>query len=287
MNTGTKLHHPDADLFVPDATPPAAALARTTHLCIGAHQDDQEFMAYHGIVECFGKRDRWFTGVCVTDGAGSARSGLYAHCTDEEMKRIRRGEQRKAAVVGEHAAELQLAWPSSVVKDPGETRVTEDLRTILEACRPEVVYLHNPADKHDTHVACTLRALDALRALPEAARPSRVLGCEVWRDLDWLVDEDKVVLKVDEHENLASALSGVFDSQLVGGKRYDLAFAGRRRANATMFESHAVDEAQGLSWAVDLTPLLRGSKGSVIELVERHIERLREDVLGRLKRLGR
>lgn len=281
-----KLHHPDADLFVPDGTPLPAALERTTHLCIGAHQDDQEFMAYHGIVACFGRGDRWFTGVCVTDGAGSARSGLYADYTDEEMKRVRRGEQRKAAVVGEYAAELQLAWPSSAVKDPGEARVSEDLLAILEACRPEVVYLHNPADKHDTHVACTLRALDALRELPEASRPRQVLGCEVWRDLDWLDDEDKVVLRVDAHENLASALSGVFDSQLVGGKRYDLAFAGRRRANATMFESHAVDQAQGLSWAIDLSPLVRGPRTSVVELVETHIEKLREDVVGRLQRLG-
>jgi len=29
-----------ADIFVPDGTPVEAALARTTHLGIGAHQDD-------------------------------------------------------------------------------------------------------------------------------------------------------------------------------------------------------------------------------------------------------
>ncbi len=281
-----KLQNPDADLFVPDETPLPEALERTTHLCIGAHQDDQEFMAYHGIVACFGSSDEWFTGVAVTDGGGSARSGPYAEYSDAEMMQVRRREQRKAAYLGEYSAEIQLAWPSSRVKDPSEAAVTADLRAILEACRPRVVYLHNPADKHDTHVACTVRAIEALRSLPASERPEQVLGCEVWRDLDWLLDEDKVVLRVDEHESLANALAGVFDSQLVGGKRYDLAFAGRRRANATMFASHEVDEVQGLSWALDLTPLVNGSEGSVIDYTTGFIERLREDVTDRLRRLG-
>jgi hypothetical protein len=60
-----------------------------------------------------------------------------------------------------------------------------------------------------------------------------VLGCEVWRNLDWLLDEDKQGLPVDDRPNLAAALSGVFDSQISGGKRYDLAVQGRRLANAT------------------------------------------------------
>jgi len=60
----------------------------------------------------------------------------------------------------------------------------------------------------------------------------------VWRDLDWLVDSDKAPFDVSEHENLQAALLGVFDSQIAGGKRYDLASMGRRRANATYFESH-------------------------------------------------
>ena len=122
--------------------------------------------------------------------------------------------------------------------------------------RPEVLYLHNPADKHDTHVACCLRTLAAIRSLPKDRRPQRVLGCEIWRDLDWLNDADKQVLPVDRHKNLAAALSGVFDSQITGGKRYDVAVAGRRMAHATFFESHATDKADALSFAMDLTPLV-------------------------------
>ena len=51
------LHIPTADIFIPDGQPPAAALARVTHLGIGAHQDDLEFMAFHGIEACLPQRD--------------------------------------------------------------------------------------------------------------------------------------------------------------------------------------------------------------------------------------
>src|SRR6266571_1596265 len=102
-------HHSNADLFVPDNSPPTEALARTTHLCIAAHQDDIEIMAYHGIAECFGRRDKGFTGVVVTNGAGSPRSGIYGSYTDDEMQKVRLLEQRKAAYVGEYACQIQLA----------------------------------------------------------------------------------------------------------------------------------------------------------------------------------
>src|SRR3954463_2977801 len=121
-----RFHQPNADLFVPDATPPEQALARTTHLCIAAHQDDIEIMAYHGIAECFGRRDKGFTGVVVTNGAGSPRSGIYGKYTDEEMQKVRLVEQRKAAYVGEYACQIQLAFPSAAVKNPNETAVVED-----------------------------------------------------------------------------------------------------------------------------------------------------------------
>ena len=54
-----RFHKADADLFVPDGMDEEAALARTTHLCVSAHQDDIEIMAYHGIAECFGQKEKW------------------------------------------------------------------------------------------------------------------------------------------------------------------------------------------------------------------------------------
>src|SRR5689334_5577332 len=103
-----RLSKPHSDVFIPDRSPESEALARTTHLAIGAHPDDLEIMALEGILACFGHADNWFCGVVVTDGAGSARTGSYARFSDEEMKAIRREEQRKAAIVGEYGAQIML-----------------------------------------------------------------------------------------------------------------------------------------------------------------------------------
>ena len=277
-----QFHNAGADFFVPDGVAPAPALARTTHLCISAHQDDIEIMAYHGIAECFGRQDRWFTGVVVTNGAGSPRSGLYGGYTDAEMQQVRRLEQRKAAYVGEYACQIQLAFGSSQVKDPRERAVVDDLAAILRAARPQVVYLHNLADKHDTHVSTALRALAALRAVRGEARPQKVYGCEVWRDLDWMPDAEKQALAVSAHSNVAAALVGVFDSQVSGGKRYDLATAGRRVAHATYHASHGTDEESALSFAMDLTPLVDDPELEPSEYVLGFVDRFRADVALRL-----
>ena len=144
-------------MYVADGSSVDAALARTTHLGVAAHQDDLEIMAYHGILECFGKPDRGFGGVTVTNGAGSPRDGLYAHYSDEEMQVVRRKEQKKAAYVGEYSAHVFLDYSSGAVKDPQDSHVAGDLKRIIAAAKPQVIYTHNLADKHDTHVAVTLR----------------------------------------------------------------------------------------------------------------------------------
>jgi len=278
-----QLHNAAADVFIPDGTEQAAALARTTHLCITAHQDDIEIMAYHGIAACFGRKDLWFTGVVVTNGAGSPRSGIYGDYTDEEMQRVRLREQRKAAYVGEYAAQIQLAFPSSAVKNPNETAVVDDLKQILLATRPQYVYLHNLADKHDTHIGVSLRSIAALRAVAGEVKPKKVYGCEVWRDLDWLSDEEKQVLPVSSRSNIAAALVGVFDSQVTGGKRYDLATAGRRLAHATYYASHGTDQESALTYAMDLTPLVEDPGLSIADYVLGFVDRFRADVARRLR----
>jgi LmbE family N-acetylglucosaminyl deacetylase len=278
-----QFHNAGADFFVPDGLAPEAALARTTHLCISAHQDDIEIMAYHGVAQCFGRADRWFTGVVVTNGAGSPRAGIYGGYTDAEMQKVRIAEQRKAAYVGEYACQIQLGFPSAEVKDRAGTAVVDDLARILRAARPEVVYLHNLADKHDTHIAVALRAVAALRAVRAETKPQRVYGCEVWRDLDWMVDEDKQILPASDRSNIAAALVGVFDSQVTGGKRYDLATAGRRLAHATYFASHGTDEESALNFAMDLTPLVDQPELPVAEYILGFVERFRADVAKRLK----
>ena len=212
-----------ADIFIPDDVSVEEALTRTSHLAIGAHSDDLEIMAYHGILDCYGyrRKDKWFTGVTATDGRGSSRSGPYLDCTDEEMAQIRQTEQRQAAMVGKYGAMLQLGYESDLImENDGQTNLRMDVFNILEKCQPEIVYTHNPADKHDTHIAVLSAAIMAMRDLPDEKRPKKVLGCEVWRDLDWMPDEEKVALDVSHRENLANALVSIFDSQITGGKRY-------------------------------------------------------------------
>ena len=279
-----KMSQAQADIFVPDGRDPREALRGVTHLCVGAHQDDIEIMAHGGISDCLDLPGKAFGGVVMTNGAGSPRTGPYAHMTDEQMQDVRRGEQREAARLGRYAIQIQLAHPSSHVKTAGHAGVAADLEAIFRACLPEVVYLHNPADKHETHVAVFLRCIEALRELPAAQRPARVIGCEVWRDLDWLVDTDKVALDAGRHPELAARLLQVFDSQVSGGKRYDLAALGRRAAHATFHTSHATDRYQGITWGMDLTPLVANPSLSVEDVVSGFINRLRDDVVGRLGR---
>lgn len=273
------------EVFVPDGLAPQMALARTTHMAIAAHQDDLEIMAFAGILACFQRDDQWFCGVVVTDGSGSPRDDLYKGYTDGAMRAIRRTEQKKAAMVGEYGAQILLDYPSAVVKDSNNQAPIDDIELLLQAARPKVVYTHNLADKHDTHVAVALKVIEAIRRLPAAERPQRLHGCEIWRDLDWMLDTDKLAFDCSAHENLQAALLGVFDSQISGGKRYDLATLGRRRANATYHDAYGVDVATGMAFAMDLTPLIVEPGLNIGRYVAEFIDRFARDVKDRLERL--
>ena len=283
-----KFSNPTAKIFVPDGTPEPEALSRITHLGIGAHQDDLEFMAFHGIIACYHSGTEWFGGVTCTNGAGSARTGPYEKCGDEEMRAIRVSEQDLAAQIGHYGAMVHLDHSSAAVKDPHGTALRDDLAAILRATRPRIVYTHNPADKHDTHLGVMVAAIEAMRSLPANERPETVYGCEGWRNLDWMPDSEKIVHNVGGHENLAAALNGVFDSQIAGGKRYDLGIIGRRRANAVFFESHAVDRSESVAFEMDLTPLVKDDSLDIADYVDGIVTRFRNDVQTRLRaRLGR
>ncbi len=279
-------HLDTSEIYIPDQLPVEQAMARTTHLCISAHQDDIEIMSAQPILECFQQKDKWFTGVVVTDGRGSPREGLYKDYTDEEMRLVRFKEQRKAAIVGEYAAQVMLDYPSKVVKDASKKEPVDDLVALFNAANPDYVYTHNLADKHDTHVSVALRVVAAIRSLPMEKRPKKLFGCEVWRALDWMADSDKSPMDVSAHENLQAALLGVFDSQIVGGKRYDLASMGRRRANATYFETHGVDLTTGLSYCMDMTPLIMDDKMEPLMFIDELIRHFIQEVGERFRRVN-
>jgi LmbE family N-acetylglucosaminyl deacetylase len=268
-----------ASLTIPDGVVAPEAYARCSHLAIGAHQDDLEFMAFHGINTCYGDDRLWFGGVTCTDGGGSARAGKYADYTDAQMKAVRMDEQRQAAEIGEYSFVHQLGLSSATIKDPDQRNTLVDqLETILLQTQPDVLYTHNPADKHATHIAVCLAVLEAVRRVPPYSRPKKVYGCEVWRDLDWLCDEDKVALDVSGNTALAEQLNACFDSQIAGGKHYGQAVMGRRKANATFFDSHNVDVIDELWFAMDLTPLAEDDQLDVKAHVQAKIKRFEESV---------
>ena len=276
--------NPLARLTIPDGKTVPDAISRTTHLGIGAHQDDLEFMAFHGILACYDKDDRWFGGVTITDGRGSSRAGKFKEWSDEQIAAERIREQEAAAVIGQYSFIAQLGFNSAAVRDAQQTAVRDELRRILESSRPEIVYLHNLADKHDTHVGCALRCIEAIRQLPQADRPKRVYGCEVWRDLDWLVDTEKTPMPISARPELARALNEVFATQIAGGKRYDLAVLGRRTANATFSNAHSTDQESAMQWAMDLTPLAQDDSLDPIAYTVGFIDRLKADVTSRLRK---
>lgn len=273
----------EKEIFVPDGS--SDPYQRTTHLAIAAHQDDVEILAYHGILECFGREDKWFGAIVSADGAGSARTGPYENFTDEQMKEIRMKEQKKAAYVGEYSFLHLLKYTSAQIK--GNTpSIIEDYIEILEMAGPQVVYTHNVADKHPTHVGVTLKVIKAIRSIPKALRPKKLYGVEIWRDLDWLNDDKKIKLDCSQHLNLERALLGLFDSQIAGGKRYDLATEGRRISNATYSESHNVDTSVRLMYAMDLTPLIEDDSLDIKEFIGGQIDDFKQSVLKNIDELG-
>ena len=280
-----EFHRSDAVLHVPDGVAVSKALARTTHLGIGAHQDDLEIMAIDGILKCYAQEDAWFTGVVVSDGAGAPRAGRFANFTNTQMVATRIEEQKRAADIGLYGAQILLLHPSDELKDKNNPRPVDDLEAILRATRPEVVYTHNLFDKHDAHVAVALRVIAAIRRLASAERPSALFGCEVWRDLDWLPADRKIVFDTSADEMLQLRLLEVFESQVAGGKRYDLAAMGRRRAHATYLEPHQVDAATGAVYADDMTPLIRSDARDPMDYARGVLEEFSGDVAARIGRL--
>jgi len=270
----------ETDLFVPDNVSAPEAQARTSHLGIGAHQDDLEFMAYHGIATCYEQSGAWFSGIVCTDGGGSARTGAYAKTSDAEMRAIRTEEQREAAAIGQYSYIAQLGYSSAEIKDATRRGPLIDaLEQQLLCTQPEVLYTHNPADKHATHIAVFHAVIEALQRIPPFSRPKKVYGCEVWRDLDWLCADDKVALDVSAHPELAEKLNACFQSQIAGGKDYGQAVIGRRRANATFYDSHAVDAVDQLCFAMDLTPLIEDDAPTIEAFLQAKLDRFKAAVM--------
>src|SRR5258708_39479569 len=109
--TPIQLKAPGAEIYIPDGRLIGEALKRTTHLGVCAHPDDLEIMAYEGILECFGKKDKGFTGVVVTNGGGRAGEGKFKDYTGQQMVEGCKGEEKKDARIGPYVPQFLLKHP--------------------------------------------------------------------------------------------------------------------------------------------------------------------------------
>lgn len=280
------LKNPLVEIYFPNETDKASELAHTTHLGIGAHQDDLEIFAIHGILEAYDNPDQYFTGVTVMDGRGAPQSGPYVKMSGDELWEIRTEEQKQAARIGKYHAQFFLNYESQFLKSENRHLVVDDIKQLIIETSPSVIYTHNLADKHDTHVAVAMATIQALRELPALQKDITLYGCEVWRGLDWLSDDSKVALNISNHPEVQDALLGVFQSQIMGGKRYDRATIGRRKANATYHHSHRKDTATRLVYAMDLSPLISDPNLDIWDYVNENIYNFANDVRERLYRSG-
>lgn len=255
------MNPPELEIYVPDAaqtvsgTSAEQVLASITHLGIAAHPDDLEIMAIDGILKGFSGRGNVFGGVVLTDGRGAPRSGKFSSLSDDELALLRKEEQKEAARIGSYGALVFLNFSSRDVRQGSS--VVDSLARVLQMARPRWVYTHSLLDAHPTHSAAAWRVIQALRSLPEEFLPEQVFGCEVWRGLEWLPARWRVTFDCSEHLALQRQLLDAFKTQVESGKRYDFAIPGRRAANATMNDPNAVDNAQAVAYAMDLTPLTR------------------------------
>jgi len=235
---------------------PEVAYTSTTHLAIVAHQDDAEIIGYSAIHECFQRTDQWFGTITLTNGGSASRGGRYEQVSDSELSEIRQREQIKAAQLGEYSFCQQWLATSQQIKLDQDAASSQLSNTLLKVL-PEVIYTHNPFDKHASHravLSIVISALQEINKIHPDYKP-KVLGIEVWGGLDWLPDQYRVELDCSPMPNLEQALIGLYDSQIDGNKGYDRAVLGRRASNATFNSSHYNDTLRSVNIGIDLSHL--------------------------------
>lgn len=258
---------------------------QTTHLGIGAHSDDLEFMAIHGISECYECPNHWFSGIICTDGRGSIRPKNQKNLTEEEWIALRSEEQIKASKIGDYSYVHLLGFQSQEIATAESfDNLVETLQEELIKTKPTYIYTHSPADRHKTHRIVSLAVIQAIRAVRQDLPLVSFWGCEVWGSLEWLSNDDRQILDHSKHLDLAHRLNQCFSSQILGGKNYAEAITGRRIANATLLKPRKKDEFKEVTYAIDLMPLIQNPEQSIQLFLQEKIDRFKETIIHTLKK---
>ncbi|HMQ10592.1 MAG TPA: PIG-L family deacetylase [Oligoflexia bacterium] len=229
---------------------------KISHLAIGAHPDDVEIFAFNAIHQCYQNNDKHFAAIICSNGSGAPAYGEFKEKSKDEIVKIRKEEQEKAAQIGNYSGLIHFNLESEVLKKGDEVFVN-DLKALIEFFKPDYIYTHSPFDDHKTH-RCTLRAcLQALQMINDKSWLKGFYACEVWGSLDWLPRQYKYVLGENEGDDLQMQLLDCFYSQNIGSqKRYDLGTIGRKLGNATFFESDKGNLYTHQSYALDLSSVI-------------------------------
>lgn len=274
------------DFFVFDHVSIEDAFKRITHMSIGAHPDDLEIMSYDGILKCYKQKDKWFFGVVVTDGANILKNNVYETFSNDEIKKIRKQEQIEAAKIGKYGLLTLMNHQSDDVKDAKNELIINELYELINKAKPEVLYTHNVIDRHDTHLGLAIKVIKAIRKMDKKDRPKKLYGCEVWRNLDFLMNEDKISFDTSGNNHLESKILKVFKSQIHKGKSYDLATIGRRQAHATFGESHVIDQSKNISLAIDMTALIEDEHLDIVSFTVNLMNHVVKDVKERIEKMN-
>jgi len=274
-----KFKNTGSNLYIPTKEDQTAELSNTKYLGIAAHQDDLEIIGFPGILDAHKSKNTLFGGVVCTNGVPKSSK------TPEQIRKIRSEEQKRAADIGKYGFVLQLDYSSSEIIDKHNKNIESDIIKIVQETKPEIIYTHNPFDKHKTHTAVCRTVINSLRSLKENYKPDKLYACEVWRNLDWLDTKDRVEFDVNNSAEFATKLIEVFDSQIRNEKNYKRAVIARRTANATFSDAYSKDKTDQLIIGLDLTPLITDNTLNIKDYLLEIVDRFRNDIRENLKQL--
>lgn len=238
------------------------------NIVIAAHKDDGEMIGIKAIDDSF-KKDESLVMIILTNGSGCPRIGEYASISDEDMVEIRTAEQKRAAEIGRYNTLYLLDYSSKLVQEKDKKIKQEIVEILNRYPNVENIYIHNPFDRHKTHVATCEISVQAIKEVYSHGRlPNlkKVLGVEIWRCLDWLPDNFKVVIDTSGSEFLSQNIMSVFVSQNLA-KKYDEAIIARRLANATFNSSHESNAYTSLTYAIDLIGVVTNVNKKLLDLL--------------------
>ena len=272
-------------------------LTDTTDLSCTAHQDDAEIE--NGIQILQAQRDpkKNFLNIIATDGA-SSKSRLNRADADaegskgkpfelQELPERRWREQRDASSASKTPS-IQLGYPSNAVNglmgDGKKAEVVHILSGLFDSM-PNLkdVFLHNPLDKHDTHLGVLACSVAAFRSMDSKDLPDNIVGMEGWGGLAGMPHGELVKFVTENKQDLEEIKGWIslYTSQL------DLQLRAYDKVTIALYEAHAgfvtdphsLGVIEGMAIGVKLTDYIKNPDMQLEDMAEDLIRIMRDHKL--------